>query len=80
MRWRKEIIRIGWDKDEWFHSILFHAQLIDGKVIIEAEYYPINSPANLVNRRVASILRIAIPIAFVVPIITTVLFARVRAV
>lgn len=31
------LIRIGWDKDEWFHSILFHAQLIDGKVIIEAD-------------------------------------------
>lgn len=31
------LIRIGWDKDEWFHSILFHAQLIDGQVIIEAD-------------------------------------------
>lgn len=31
------LIRIGWDQDEWFHSILFHAQLIDGQVIIEAD-------------------------------------------
>jgi len=31
------LIRLGWDQDEWFHSILFHAQLIDGKVIIEAD-------------------------------------------
>lgn len=31
------LIRIGWDKDEWFHSILFHAQLVNGKVIIEAD-------------------------------------------
>ena len=31
------LIRIGWNKDEWVHSILFHAQLINGKVIIEAD-------------------------------------------
>ena len=31
------LIRLGWDQDEWFHSILFHAQLIDGQVIIEAD-------------------------------------------
>jgi hypothetical protein len=31
------LIRIGWDRDEWHHTILFHAQLIDGKVIIEAD-------------------------------------------
>jgi hypothetical protein len=31
------LIRIGWDKKHWHHSILFHAQLIDGKVIIEAD-------------------------------------------
>jgi hypothetical protein len=31
------LIMIGWDRDEWVHSILFHAQLIDGKVIIEAD-------------------------------------------
>jgi hypothetical protein len=28
---------VGWDKEHWRHSILFHAQLIDGKVIIEAD-------------------------------------------
>ncbi len=32
------LIMIGWDNQEhWVHSILFHAQLIDGKVIIEAD-------------------------------------------
>ena len=31
------LIRIGWDRDEWHHTILFHAQLINGKVIIEAD-------------------------------------------
>lgn len=31
------MIMIGWDKDDWVHNILFHAQLIDGKVIIEAD-------------------------------------------
>jgi hypothetical protein len=30
------LIVVGWDKGHWQHSILFHAQLIDGKVIIEA--------------------------------------------
>ena len=31
------LIVVGWDKEHWRHSILFHAQLIDGKVIIEAD-------------------------------------------
>lgn len=32
------LIMVGWDnKDHWEHSILFHAQLIDGKVLIEAD-------------------------------------------
>lgn len=31
------LIVVGWDKGHWQHSILFHAQLIDGKVIIEAD-------------------------------------------
>ena len=32
------LIRLGWDKHEhWHHIITFHAQLIDGKVIIEAD-------------------------------------------
>lgn len=30
------LIVVGWDKKHWQHSILFHAQLIDGQVIIEA--------------------------------------------
>lgn len=31
------LIIIGWDKDAWVYNILFHAQLIDGKVIIEID-------------------------------------------
>ena len=31
------LIMVGWDKEHWRHSILFHAQLIHGKVIIEAD-------------------------------------------
>jgi hypothetical protein len=31
------LIMVGWDKEHWRHSILFHAQLIDGKVVIEAD-------------------------------------------
>ena len=31
------LIMVGWDKEHWRHSILFHAQLVDGKVIIEAD-------------------------------------------
>jgi hypothetical protein len=31
------LIVIGWDRDDWHHSILFHAQIVDGKVIIEAD-------------------------------------------
>jgi hypothetical protein len=31
------LIVIGWDRDEWHHNILFHAQIVDGKVIIEAD-------------------------------------------
>jgi hypothetical protein len=31
------LIMVGWDKEHWRHSILFHAQLIEGKVIIEAD-------------------------------------------
>ena len=32
------LIMIGWDNREcWHHSITFHAQLIDGKVIIETD-------------------------------------------
>jgi len=31
------LIRIGWDKDEWFHNILFHAQVIGGRIIIEID-------------------------------------------
>ena len=32
------LVMVGWDnKNHWEHSILFHAQLIDGKVLIEAD-------------------------------------------
>ena len=31
------LIIIGWDKDDWVHNILFHAQLIDGQVLIEVD-------------------------------------------
>lgn len=31
------LILVGWDKEHWRHHILFHAQLIDGKVIIETD-------------------------------------------
>src|SRR5262249_31826106 len=31
------LIIVGWDREEWYHSILFHAQLVNGKVIIEAD-------------------------------------------
>ncbi|HEX5080564.1 MAG TPA: element excision factor XisI family protein [Blastocatellia bacterium] len=31
------LIWVGCDKERWVHSILFHAQLIDGKVIIEKD-------------------------------------------
>jgi hypothetical protein len=32
------LIMIGWDnRKHWHHSITFHAQLIDGKVIIETD-------------------------------------------
>ena len=32
------LVMVGWDNNKhWVHSILFHAQLIDGKVIIEAD-------------------------------------------
>jgi hypothetical protein len=32
------LIMLGWDNnDHWEHSILFHAQLINGKVLIEAD-------------------------------------------
>ncbi len=32
------LIMIGWDnREHWHHSITFHAQLIDGKVIIETD-------------------------------------------
>ncbi|HMV48009.1 MAG TPA: element excision factor XisI family protein [Blastocatellia bacterium] len=31
------LIMIGWKKDEWVHSITFHARLIEGKVLIEAD-------------------------------------------
>ncbi|HEX4947406.1 MAG TPA: element excision factor XisI family protein, partial [Blastocatellia bacterium] len=31
------LIMVGWDKEHWRPSILFHAQLIDGQVIIEAD-------------------------------------------
>jgi hypothetical protein len=31
------LIIVGWDRDEWYHSILFHARLVNSKVIIEAD-------------------------------------------
>jgi hypothetical protein len=31
------LIIVGWDRDEWYHSILFHAQLVNGKIIVEAD-------------------------------------------
>lgn len=31
------LVMVGWDRDEWVHNIVFHAQLIDGKVLIEAD-------------------------------------------
>jgi hypothetical protein len=31
------LLVIGWDKEHWVHNILFHAQLIDGKVVIERD-------------------------------------------
>jgi hypothetical protein len=31
------LIIVGWDRDEWYHSILFHAQLVNDKIIIEAD-------------------------------------------
>ena len=31
------LIVIGWNKEQWRHHILFHAQLVDGKVSIETD-------------------------------------------
>lgn len=31
------LVMVGWDKDEWVHHIVFHAQLINGKILIEAD-------------------------------------------
>lgn len=31
------LVMVGWDKDDWIHSILFHAQLIGSKLVIEAD-------------------------------------------
>ena len=31
------LVRIGWDKTHWHHSIVFHAQLIHDKIIIETD-------------------------------------------
>ena len=31
------LIAVGWDKEHWRHSILFHAQLIDGQVSVETD-------------------------------------------
>ena len=31
------LIVVGWDKEHWRHSILFHAQLLDGRVVIETD-------------------------------------------
>jgi hypothetical protein len=31
------LIVIGWDKRHWNHDILFHAQIVDGRIIIETD-------------------------------------------
>lgn len=31
------LILIGWDKDEWYDNVLFHARLVDGLVVIETD-------------------------------------------
>jgi XisI protein len=31
------LIRIGWEKNTWRHDILFHAELIGDKLIIQAD-------------------------------------------
>ncbi|MBI1764687.1 MAG: XisI protein [Acidobacteria bacterium] len=31
------MVMIGWDQDDWVHNIVFHAQLIGGKVLIEVD-------------------------------------------
>lgn len=31
------LIMVGWDKDNWYDTVLFHARLIDGLVVIETD-------------------------------------------
>lgn len=31
------LVMVGWDKDKWVHHIVFHAQLINDKILIEAD-------------------------------------------
>lgn len=31
------LILLGWDKDNWYDTVLFHARLIDGLVVIETD-------------------------------------------
>ncbi len=31
------LIMIGWDRDRWVHNITFHAQFINGKIVIETD-------------------------------------------
>ena len=33
------IIATGWDKERWLNTILFHARLVEGKVIIEDDNF-----------------------------------------
>lgn len=33
------IIATGWDKERWLNTILFHARLVEGKIIIEDDNF-----------------------------------------
>jgi XisI protein len=42
------ILATGWDKLNWINTILFHAHLVDGSVIIEEDNFEEGLTANLI--------------------------------
>lgn len=47
------IILTGWDKDRWLNTILFHARLANGKVIIEDDNFEEGIAADLIAAGIA---------------------------
>ena len=48
------VIATGWDKKSWIDTILFHARLVDGKVVIEDDNFEEGLTTALISNGIKS--------------------------